>query len=361
VLFGSRVRPKALAALGGVALLIGLLGALVGTLLGDTTGSLTSKKVTLAQSGSPERVDGAISKVVDAIMPSVVSIQASAGEQADTGSGAVIDGKGYIITNNHVISLVANDTSGQGKILITFSDGHRAPARIVGRDTKTDLAVLKVDNVKNLTVAQLGRSDDVRVGQDVLAVGSPLGLSKTVTSGIVSALHRAVPLKGEGSDTDAVIDAVQTDASINPGNSGGPMVDFRGRIIGINSAIRTESGGSVGLGFAIPVDTMAQIAQGLIRDGRVHHPELGISAKQTTTVTNDVRTGAEVQNVAANSPAARAGIVERDIILKVGDRPVTSASELTVAVQALAIGQSVSIQLIRDGRIVDVPVTLGSD
>jgi S1-C subfamily serine protease len=229
----------------------------------------------------------------------------------------------------------------------------------VGRDPKTDLAVLKVD-VKNLTVAQLGKSDDVQVGDAVLAIGSPLGLSKTVTSGIVSALHRPVKLEGEGSDTKAVIDAVQTDASINPGNSGGALVDADGRVIGINTAIRSESGGSVGLGFAIPVDQMTQVAQTLIRDGSIHHPMIGVSARQKT-VANEVMSGAEVADVQPGGPAANAGIVEGDVIVRIGDREVTNPDELVVAVQMNKIGESVNVQLIREGRQVDIPVTLASD
>jgi len=359
LLFGSRVAPRALAVLGGLALVIGLVCGLVGTLLGDTTGSLTSKKVTLVQSADPGKPATQITKVVDQVMPSVVSIQVVLGDQQDTGSGVVFDGAGYIVTNNHVISMAATDTSGNAKITVSFADGAVAAGRIVGRDTKTDIAVLKVD-VDHLTVAQLGRSDDVQVGEDVIAVGSPLGLAKTVTSGIVSALHRAVPLSGEGSDTDAVIDAVQTDAAINPGNSGGPLLDFTGRVIGINSAIRSESGGSVGLGFAIPIDTAAHIAQGLIRDGSVHHATLGVNASMAP-VDNGTLVGAKVENVVANQAAAKAGIVEGDVIVKVGDRKITNSYDLTVAVRNHQINDTVTVELVRSGRVVDVPVVLGSD
>lgn len=167
-------------------------------------------------------------------------------------------------------------------------------------------------------------------------------------------------LQGEGSDTNAVIDAVQTDASINPGNSGGALVDMEGRVIGINSAIRSETGGSVGLGFAIPVDVMTDVAQNLIKSGQMHHPMIGVSAR-TKTVANDVMSGAAVADVAPDGPAAKAGIVEGDVIVKVGDREVTGPEELTVAVQAHKIGDRVNVQLIRDGRQVDVPVTLESD
>lgn len=358
VLFGSRVAPRALLVLAAVALTIGLVGGLVGRLTAETASTLTSRKVSLEQTDS-EQPHGPIAQVADAVLPSVVSIRTTVGENGATGSGVVIDGNGYIVTNNHVISMAAQDQSGRARVQITFSDGTRTPAQIVGRDPKSDLAVLKVD-VKNLTVAQLGKSDDVQVGDAVLAIGSPLGLSKTVTSGIVSALHRPVKLEGEGSDTKAVIDAVQTDASINPGNSGGALVDADGRVIGINTAIRSESGGSVGLGFAIPVDQMTEVAQTLIRDGSIHHPMIGVSAR-TKTVANEVMSGAEVADVAPGSPAANAGIVEGDVIVRVGDREVTNPDELVVAVQTHDIGQTVNVQLIREGRQVDIPVTLASD
>ncbi|MGW4739803.1 S1C family serine protease [Nocardia xishanensis] len=359
VLFGSRIAPKALALLAAIALGIGVLGGLIGRLTAEQTTNLTSRKVTLEQSGDVERPHGLIATVANAVLPSVVSIRVTVGDNGATGSGVVIDGAGYVVTNNHVISMAAQDKSNRAAIQVTFSDGSRVPANIVGRDPKTDLAVLKVD-VKNLTVARLGKSGDVQVGDDVLAIGSPLGLSKTVTSGIVSALHRPVKLSGEGSDTNAVIDAVQTDASINPGNSGGALVDMDGRVIGINTAIRSETGGSVGLGFAIPVDTMTEVAQSLIKNGKMNHPVIGISAR-TKTVANEVMSGAAVADVAPNGPAAKAGIVEGDVIVRVGDREVTGPEELTVAVQSREIGETVNVQLIRDGRQVDVPVTLESD
>jgi S1-C subfamily serine protease len=334
-----------------------LVGGLFGRLTAEVTGALTSQKVTLTQSSGDDVPRGQISKVADAVLPSVVSIQVTLGETGGTGSGVVIDADdGYIVTNNHVISLAASDED-KSTLEVTFSDGTKVPGRIVGRDTKTDLAVLKTD-VGNLTEAQLGRSDDVRVGQDVIAVGSPLGLNKTVTSGIVSALDRPVALSGEGTDTNAVIDAVQTDAAINPGNSGGPLIDFEGRVIGINSAIRSESGGSVGLGFAIPVDEVTEVAQALIRDGVMRHPDFGINAR---SVINETSAGAEVANVRAGGPAQQAGIVEGDVITKVGDRSVGDADELVVAVQETTIGQAVPVQLVRSGRLVDLSVTPVSD
>ncbi|MEV6555514.1 trypsin-like peptidase domain-containing protein [Nocardia sp. NPDC051756] len=359
VLFGSRVAPKALALLALVALAVGVLGGLVGRLTAEQASVLTSRKVTLEQSSDTSQPHSQIAKVANAVLPAVVSIRVTVGDNGATGSGVVIDGLGYIATNNHVVSMAAQDKTNRAVIQVQFSDGSRVPARIVGRDPKSDLAVLKVD-VKNLTVAKLGKSGDVQVGDEVLAIGSPLGLSKTVTSGIVSAQHRPVKLQGEGSDTNAVIDAVQTDASINPGNSGGALVDMEGRVIGINTAIRSETGGSVGLGFAIPVDRVTQVAQILIKDGSIHHPTMGLSLR-SKVVANEQMSGAEVADVVAGGPAAKAGIVEKDVIVKVGEREVTGPEELTVAVQSRAIGETVNVVLIRDGRQVDVSVTLESD
>lgn len=361
VLFGGRVAPKALAVLGVLALVIGVAGGFIGRVTGEVTQSLTSSKVQLTQSDPvQDRAVGQSIQVANAVLPAVVSVQVTLGDQDGTGSGVVIDGKGYIVTNNHVVSMAANNP-GTAVLQVVFSDGTTVPARVVGRDTKTDLAVLKVDGVDNLKVAKLGNSDAVQVGEDVVAVGSPLGLNRTVTKGIVSSLHRPVRLSGEGTDTDAVIDAIQTDAAINPGNSGGPLVDANGQVIGINSAIRTlgqDGSGSIGLGFAIPVNEVMRVAQQLIRTGQMHHPEIGINAR---SVSNDRVTGAQVANVVAGGAAQEAGVVEGDVIVKVGDRKVTSADELIVAVHELQIGKPAPLQLVRDGRTVDLTVTPKSD
>lgn len=357
VLFDRRVEPRALASLAAIAVAIAMVGGLVVALVTSDTGSLTSRGVSLSQTeGKSELPPGAVAAVADAVLPAVVSIQVTLGSDAGTGSGVVIDGAGYIVTNNHVISMAAGNPD--AKVQVTFDDGTKVPASIVGRDIKTDLAVLAVEDVDNLVVAELGRSEDVVVGEDVVAVGSPLGLSKTVTRGIVSALHRPMRLSGQGTDTDAVIDAVQTDASINPGNSGGPLVDMEGRVIGVNSAIKSETGGSVGLGFAIPIDDVTAVAQELIRTGEMKHPDIGVNAR---SVVNDVASGAEVANVRQDGPAQRAGIVEGDVIVKVGEREVSGADELVVAVQKQRIGEPVTVQLVRNGRLVDVEVTPESD
>ena len=240
---------------------------------------------------------------------------------------------------------------------MVFSDGRRVPGTIVGRDPASDLAVVKV-NVAGATVAQLGTSTKVEVGDAVIAIGSPLGLAGTVTTGIVSALHRALRLTGGDTDTNAVIDAVQTDAAINPGNSGGALVDATGAVIGINSAIRTsgvDSSGSIGLGFAIPIDYAKSVAQELIRTGKAIHATIGINAKSATDGTAD---GAQVQNVVDGGPAAEAGIAEGDVITRVGTRTVGSADELVVAVLAHQVGDTVAVTLTRSGRTLTVQVVL---
>jgi S1-C subfamily serine protease len=269
----------------------------------------------------------------------------------------VLDERGYIVTNNHVISEAAINPS-QYKIHVVFNDGKEVPANLVGRDPKTDLAVLKVDNVDNLTVAKLGDSDKLRVGDEVIAAGAPLGLRSTVTQGIISALHRPVPLSGDGSDTDTVIDGVQTDASINHGNSGGPLIDMNANVIGINTAGKSLSDSASGLGFAIPVNEVKNVVEALIKDGKIAHPTLGLTAR---SVSNDIASGAQVASVKAGSPAERAGILENDVVVKVGDRTVADADEFVVAVRQLKIGQDAPIEVVRDGRHVVLTVNPGPD
>jgi len=359
VLFGRRVAPRALVGLGLFALLIGATGGLVGRLTAEGTNPLTSPDATLAQVEQPrDRPPGSVSEVSARVAPAVVSIEIRVGQSGGTGSGVVVDGDGYVVTNNHVVSLAA--TNQDAKLEVVFADQTRVAGRIVGRDPKTDLAVIKVD-VANPTVATLGKSADLRVGDSVIAIGSPLGLAGTVTTGIVSAVNRPVRLDGEGTDTNAVIDAIQTDAAINPGNSGGALVDSGGAVVGINTAIRTLSqsgGGSIGLGFAIPIDYVTAIAEELIRTGTVKHAELGVNARSVTDGTSD---GAQVQNVQQGSAAAEAGIADGDVIVKVGDRPIASADELVVAIRQRRIGDQVAISLIRQGRPLTVQAILRSD
>jgi S1-C subfamily serine protease len=348
------IRVAALALL--AVLLAGALGGGVGYLLTreaaetpllapDTTLSETDEGIT--------REPGSVSDIAGRVTPAVVSIEVRIGAAGATGSGVVVDGEnGYIVTNNHVVS-GADGVEG-AEIRAVFSDGSGSAARIVGRDPASDIAVVKVER-PGLVTASLGRSDDVVVGDPVVAIGSPLGLAGTVTSGIVSALDRPVRLAGEGSDTNAVISAVQTDAPINPGNSGGALVDATGAVIGINTAIASLGGGSVGLGFAIPIDTARGIAEQLISTGSAVHAALGVS---TRSVTDGTRDGALVLNVEPGSAAADAGIREQDVLIAVDDMPVGSSEELVVAVDANRPGDVVTIELVRNGSSTTVQATL---
>jgi S1-C subfamily serine protease len=300
------------------------------------------------------REPGSVSQIAEDVMPAVVSIEVRVGQAGATGSGVVVDGEnGYIVTNNHVVS-GAEGVEG-AEIRAVFFDGSGSAARIVGRDPASDIAVLKVEK-PGLVTASLGSSDDVVVGDPVVAIGSPLGLAGTVTSGIVSALERPVRLAGEGSDTNAVISAVQTDAPINPGNSGGALVDASGALVGINTAIAsTGAGGSIGLGFAIPVDTVRDISEQLIATGSAVHSSLGVN---TRSVTDGTRDGALVLNVEPNSAAAEAGIREEDVVIAVEGERVGSSEELVVAVDAHDPDETITVEVVRGGGSIEVEATL---
>lgn len=358
VLFGGRVSYVALAVLGIAALLIGVAGGWVGRTTAEVVEAFTTSKVTLDTSGSADgEPQGQLAKVAAAVADSVVTIEATSETEGSQGSGVVVDGRGYIVTNNHVISEAATNPS-EFKMSVVFNDGTEVPANLVGRDPKTDLAVLKVDNVDNLSVARMGDSEKLRVGEEVIAAGAPLGLRSTVTHGIISALHRPVPLSGDGSDTDTVIDGVQTDASINHGNSGGPLINMNSEVIGINTAGKSLSDSASGLGFAIPVNEVKQVVETLIQSGKIAHPTLGLTAR---SVSNDVSKGAQVADVSPDSPAERAGILENDVVVKVGDRDVADADEFIVAVRQLAINEPAPIEVVRDGRRVTLTVTPNGD
>jgi S1-C subfamily serine protease len=352
VLFGGKASHVSLAILAIVALLIGFSGGLVGRKTTEVAEVLTNSKVGLSNHGAAQLPESGFAKVAAAVQKSVVKVEALrvSDEVGSFGSGVIIDGHGYIVTNNHVIAEAAENL-GQYDVTVRFNDNKRVPANLVGRDPKTDVAVLKVDNTNDRTVARLGDSDKVHVGDLVVAVGSPLGLLGTVTHGIVSALHRPVPLG------DTVIDAVQTDAAINHGNSGGPLIDMDARVIGINTAC--ENGGcGAGLGFAIPINEANAVAEVLIRDGTIHHPTIGIN---TRSVSDAVASGAQVANVKAGSPAEKGGLLENDVIVKVGNRTIADADEFVVAVRHLAIGQPAPIEVVRDDHHVTLTVVPDPD
>jgi S1-C subfamily serine protease len=342
-------------------LVVGALGGSVGWLLTQETAEtplLTPGTQLSEVDEGIAREPGSVADIAERVTPAVVSVEVRLGEAGATGSGVVIEGEnGYIVTNNHVVS--GADGVDGAEIRAVFSDGSGSAARIVGRDPASDIAVLKVEK-PGLVTAALGNSDDVVVGDPVVAIGSPLGLAGTVTSGIVSALDRPVRLSGEGSDTNAVISAIQTDAPINPGNSGGALVDATGALIGINTAIASlggagTTGGSIGLGFAIPIDTVRDIAEQLISEGEAVHASLGVN---TRSVTDGTRDGALVLNVEPDSAADKAGIEEQDVVISVDDEPVGSSEELAVAVDAHEPGDRITLEVIHDGRSREVRATL---
>ncbi len=266
------------------------------------------------------------------------------------GSGVIVDAKhGYVLTNNHVIAKA-------DKITVQLQDGRRFSAKLVGTDPESDIAVLHIP-AKHLTAVPLGNSDDLRVGDFVVAVGNPFGLGQTVTSGIVSALGRS------GLGIEGYEDFIQTDASINPGNSGGALVNLRGQLVGINTAIYSRSGGNIGIGFAIPINMVNQVRQQLVKYGHVRRGALGLQAQNLTPELSqafgiDQRNGAVVTRVTDGSAADRAGIKTGDVIIAVNGQPVDNATKLRNAIGLLSIGQQVRLTLLRDGKRVDATATI---
>jgi S1-C subfamily serine protease len=357
VLFGRRVKVSALVLLGVLALVIGAGGGVAAYFIADRGDDLYSDATLAEAQPAKERPAGSVADIARRVRPAVVTIEVRSEQGSGVGSGAVIDSAGYVLTNEHVVTLGGVVSTGQ-QITVVFNDGQRADAKLVGSDPKTDLAVVKVDTDVS-TVIQLGKSADLAVGDSVIAIGSPLGETDTVTLGIVSALHRPI-VTGEEDGEPAVYDAIQTDAAINHGNSGGPLVDSTGTLVGINTSIISTSaeGGSIGLGYAIPIDDARPIAEALIRSGKVNHADMGVNAASVSAETAE---GARIQNVREGGAADKAGIKQNDVIRKVGDRVIANAAELIVAVRQHKIGETVPVVLARDGSELTVQVTLQSD
>jgi putative serine protease PepD len=306
--------------------------------------------------GTLSRPPESVAGIAQRVLPTVVSIQVQSGATGDTGSGFILRSDGYILTNNHVVAAAASG----GRIDVQFNDGSMSTAKIVGRSPSYDLAVLKVSR-SGLPVAVLGDSDSVVVGDETIAIGSPLGLAGTVTSGIVSAKNRPVTT-GEGDGTDlSYLSAIQTDAAINPGNSGGPLVDGQGRVIGINSAIATLSGGSsgqsgsIGVGFSIPINQARRVAEQIIRTGFATYPIIGASLDQAFN-----GAGVRIRAVTAGGPAARAGLQAGDIVMKADGDPLTLPEELIVAIRTKQPGEVIRLDYVRGGSKAEAVVVLGS-
>ncbi|MGO4461812.1 S1C family serine protease [Streptomyces sp. M-16] len=351
-----------------IALLAGGLGGYLGILAERRAGT----RLELPQSAvdHKDRAPESVAGIAATALPGVVTLHVSGGGSGGggTGTGFVLDDQGHILTNNHVVADAKN-------ITVTFSTGESVAAELVGRDGGYDLAVVKVSGVRGLRPLALGNSENVRVGDPVVAIGAPFDLSNTVTAGIISATGRPITAggdKGDGSDI-SYVDALQTDAPINPGNSGGPLLDSRAHVIGINSAIRgadksddgdsTRQSGSIGLGFAIPVNQGKRVAEELIRTGRATHPVIGV------TLDMQYRgDGARVDSkgedgkpsVVADGPGARAGIKAADVITKVDGVRVHGGDELIIKIRAHRPGDRLTLTVLRDGTERTLEVQLGS-
>ena len=328
-----------------ISLVIGVAGGVIGYLVAkgsDRRGTATvSNTVPLPQASgdTSPRGDTTIAGIVDAVLPSVVSIMFDGGSDSGSGSGFVIREDGYILTNNHVVEAVADG----GKLEVTFNDGQKLKGTIVGRNPAYDLAVVKVDRT-GLTPVKLGNSSAVKVGDAAIAIGEPLGLDGTVTLGIVSALDR--PVTAGGSGETSYINAIQTDAAINPGNSGGPLLDGAGQVIGVNSAIATMAlggeGGSIGLGFAIPINVAKRLSEEIIATGKSSTPIIGVQLNLAFK-----GEGAEIGEVTADGPSEAAGLEAGDVITKVNDRSINDSTELVVAIRTYAPGDTIQLTVLR--------------
>ncbi|MFF9047891.1 S1C family serine protease [Streptomyces parvulus] len=363
-------RRRTRKALIGGALLIALISGTAGGVIGvylERNGGVGTVELPQAGAESAERAPGSVAALAGRALPSVVTLHVSGSESAGTGTGFVLDDRGHILTNNHVV-----DPAGDGgEITVTFNSGDTAEATVVGRDSGYDLAVVRVKGVSGLTPMPLGNSDNVRVGDPVVAIGAPFDLAGTVTSGIISAKERPITAGGEEGDASDVsyVDALQTDAPINPGNSGGPLLDSRGRAIGINSAIRSAGGGSaesdggqsgsIGLGFAIPINQGKRVAEELINTGRASHPVIGITLDMDYSG-DGARVGADTTAVTKGGPGARAGIEPGDVITAVDGQRVHSGEELIVKTRAHRPGDRLELTLERDGRERKISLVLGS-
>jgi putative serine protease PepD len=300
--------------------------------------------------------DEPLAQAAAEVLPSVVSVATADGRSAGEGSGVIISSDGLVLTNNHVVALVAD---GGGELEVTLPDGSTAPATIEGRDPASDLAVIRVEGQEGLTAATFGSSADLRVGETVLAVGSPLGLDGSVTAGIVSAVGRAITLGDDPTAPAAVVSAIQTDAAINPGNSGGALVNADGEVVGINTANASLAqsmggqSGSIGLGFAIPIDEARDIAGQLIDDGEATHAYLGVQSAESED-------GVTLAAVMGDGPAAEAGLEEGDVVTAIDDTRVTDVASLTAAIRSHDPGDEVTVHITRGGEDQEVTVTLGT-
>jgi putative serine protease PepD len=350
-----RAGKAALAGLLAVGLTVG--GGAVGATLADRDATPVTRTAVVS-GGSSSATAGLtdVEQVANALLPVVVDITATSPQGQATGSGVIMRADGHILTNAHVVN-------GATSVSVTTSSGERLDAQVVGIDTGNDIAVLKVDG-NGLQAATFARSSEVKVGQAVIAVGSPFGLSGSVTTGIVSALNRVVTAGDEaGGSSEQIAGAIQTDAAINPGNSGGALANAAGQVIGINTAIASGSGGSAGVGFAIPSDQALKVAEAIIAGKPAQTPFLGvqgssrITSQQAQQYGLGSNSGAFVQSVVAGGPAAKAGLREGDLITKLGGTTVRGWDDLVSAGRSLTVGTATEITIIRDGHEQTLQIT----
>ena len=344
----------------GTVALIAVLAGSVGGFLGVNAagGDLFNRAQLVSSTSTIQRAPDSVAGIAQRVLPSVVSISTRTLTGGGTGSGFIIDSSGYILTNNHVISKAAQTG---GSIQVSLSDGTFYSAKVIGRDVSYDLAVLKIDVVGAPTL-QLGDSEIVQVGDAVIAIGSPLGLSGTVTAGIISSKNRAVTT-GNGSGESSFINALQTDAAINPGNSGGPLVDATGAVIGVNSAIATlgytTQAGSIGLGFAIPINQAKKTAEQLIKTGSATYPIMGISV-DTRFAGPGAKITSDGVGITPGGPAEKAGLKAGDVIVEFNGTEIDNSDELIVVIRSKNVGDKVKVKYVRNNLTKEVTVTLAA-
>jgi putative serine protease PepD len=350
-----------------VAMVSAAFGAAVALLLHppDIAGQSRIPEYVSSKSGTDSGASS-VEQVVAKVLPSVVTLESSAGGQGEQGSGIILTSDGLIMTNSHVVAADLGGPNNSTITMATFSDGRKAPFSVVAADAKSDVAVIRAQGISGLTPVAFGTSADLRVGQPVVAVGSPLDLGSTVTTGVISALHRSVFTAGEEVGEFAAFEAIQTDAALNPGNSGGALFDMNGELIGMNSAMAAlgaanDSGGSqngsIGIGFAIPVDHAKRIAWELVSMGTASHGWLGAQVSDGA----DAK-GAAVVAVTTPSPAAAAGISNGAVVTRIDGQPIPNAGSLVAIVQSEAPGTPVTISFLdSSGASRTVTVTLGTD
>ncbi|MCY7394989.1 MAG: trypsin-like peptidase domain-containing protein [Nocardioides sp.] len=352
------------AGVGGAATWNALSDDAVTGLSGTSTQRARSTSQAVASSASPA-ASGTVESVAAKVLPSVVKIEVTGQQGSGSGSGIILSRDGQILTNNHVVEVAAQG----GSVRVAFNDGTSAPATVVGTDPLTDTALIQAEGVDDLTPASIGTSGDLAVGQPVVAIGSPFGLESTVTSGIVSALDRPVDVGSDGEGNSTTYPAIQTDAAINPGNSGGALTDMAGNVVGINSSIRTAgtsagaAAGSIGLGFAIPMDEVLPIVEQMANGQTPTHARLGVQVGNVAPGGTGaaVIEGAAISLVNDGSTAADAGIAVGDVITRVDDRIITGADSLVATVRSYRPGDTVTVTFVREGQSNTAELTLDSD